>query len=308
MNILYHGTLDRGETWQHLCAERLPEVDFRCWPDIGDPAEVRCLVAWTPPADLITALPNLEVLFSVGAGIDQLNLDAVPDHVRVVRMVDPGIIEGMAEYVVMATLALHRDMPFFLAEQRAGRWSFRAPPMPSARRVGVMGLGELGRAALDALMPLGFRLSGWSRSAKAIDGVECFAGAEGLEPFLASADILVCLLPLTEDTRGILCRETFAKMPRGAMLINAARGGHLVSADLIKALDSGQLSAAMLDVSDPEPLPEGHPFYAHPAVFLTPHVAAVTRAESAGLVLIDNLGRLAEGAPLVGEVDRTRGY
>lgn len=308
MTVLYHGSTERGDAWARVFAEKAPDMDFRCWPDIGDPAAVRSLVAWAPPADLVSALPNLKVLFSVGAGVDQLRLDEVPDHVRIVRMVEPGIIDGMAEYVVMAVLALHRDLPFFLREQRAGRWSFRAPPLPGERTVGVMGLGELGRAALDALTPFGFRLAGWSRGQKTIDGVECFAGAEGLGSFLATTDILVCLLPLTGDTRGILCRDAFARMPRGAMLINAARGGHLVAADLIKALDAGQLSAVMLDVADPEPLPPGHPFYAHPAVFLTPHVAAVTRAESAALVLIDNLRRLAEGSPLIGEVDRARGY
>ncbi|MEJ2409438.1 MAG: glyoxylate/hydroxypyruvate reductase A [Novosphingobium sp.] len=308
MNILYHGARDRGEVWQRLCAEKLPEVDFRCWPDIGDPAEVRCLVAWTPPADLIAALPNLEVLFSVGAGIDQLNLDAVPGHVRVVRMVEQGIIKGMAEYVVMAALALHRDMPFFLAEQRAGRWSYRHTRLASQTRVGVMGLGELGKAALEMLKPLGFPLSGWSRSAHRIEGVTGYAGAAELGAFLAQADILVCLLPLTEETRDILCRETFRLMPQGAAVINAARGGHLVAQDLIEALDSGHLRAAMLDVTLPEPLPEGHPFYSHPAIFLTPHVAAETRHETAGEVLVDNIGRLLSGQPLIGEVDRGRGY
>jgi glyoxylate/hydroxypyruvate reductase len=283
-------------------------VRFSCWPDAGNLAEIRHIVAWTLPDEIITALPNLEILFSVGAGIDQLDTARLPAHLRIVRMVEPGIIGTMADYVAMAALALHRDLPFHLAEQRAGRWSWRDVAPAQQCRVGVMGLGELGRASLANLAPLGFRLSGWSRSYYAIEGVDCFAGEAGLAPFLTGCDILVCLLPLTDETRHILNRDTFAMLPRGAKLINAARGGHLVQDDLLAALDSGQLASAMLDVTDPEPLPAGHPFYAHPAILLTPHVAGITRTDSAVVSLIDNLGRLLRGEPLVGEVDRRRGY
>lgn len=309
MTFLYHGLEARGAIWADIFAARVPQLPFRRWGhDAVDPAEVRWLAAWNAPADFIAQFPNLEVLFSVGAGIDQLPLDALPPQVRVVRMVEQGIITGMAEYVAMACLALHRDLPFFISEQRAGRWTYRHTRLAHKTRVGVMGLGELGKAALEMLKPLGFALSGWSRSAHDIDGVTCFAGQQGFEAFLAQADIFVCLLPLTEETRGILCRETFEKMPRGSAVVNAGRGGHLVADDLIAALDSGQLRAAMLDVTVPEPLPEGHPFYSHPAIFLTPHVAAETRHATAGGVLADNVLRLLAGEPLLGEVDRTRGY
>ena len=171
-----------------------------------------------------------------------------------------------------------------------------------------MGLGELGRAALASLAPHGFRLLGWSRSQHRLEGVQCFSGDGGLAPFLAQSDILVCLLPLTTDTRRILNRTTFAAMPKGARLLNVARGGHLVQEDLLAALDSGQLAAAMLDVTDPEPLPAGHPFYSHPAILLTPHVAGITRTVSAVHSLIDNLRHLLKGEPPVGEIDRRRGY
>ncbi|MFY7836606.1 MAG: 2-hydroxyacid dehydrogenase [Novosphingobium sp.] len=309
MTFLYHGLEARGAIWADIFAARVPQLPFRRWGhDAVDPAEVRWLAAWNAPADFIAQFPNLEVLFSVGAGIDQLPLDALPPQVRVVRMVEQGIITGMAEYVAMACLALHRDLPFFISEQRAGRWTYRHTRLGAETRVGVMGLGELGKAALEMLKPLGFALSGWSRSAHNIDGVTCFAGADGFDAFLAQADIFVCLLPLTEETRGILCRETFEKMPRGSAVVNAGRGGHLVADDLIAALDSGQLRAAMLDVTVPEPLPEGHPFYGHPAIFLTPHVAAETRHATAGGVLADNVLRLLADEPLLGEVDRTRGY
>ncbi|MFN4135483.1 MAG: 2-hydroxyacid dehydrogenase [Novosphingobium sp.] len=309
MMMLYHGLEERGRVWAQIMAERVPHLPFRRWGhDAVDPAEVRFLATWNAPADFVAQFPNLEVVFSVGAGIDQLPIADLPPQVRVVRMVEQGIITGMAEYVAMACLAMHRDLPFFINEQRAGRWTYRHTRLAAETRVGIMGLGELGKAALEVLKPLGFTLSGWSRSAHRIAGVACHAGAEGFEAFLAGANTFVCLLPLTHETRGILCRETFGKMPRGSAVINAGRGGHLVADDLIAALDSGHLRAAMLDVTDPEPLPAGHPFYSHPAIFLTPHVAAETRHATAGEVLADNVIRLLEGAPLVGEVDRTRGY
>lgn len=308
MELLYHGNPARGLAWQEAVTCALPEVRFTCWPDAVNPAEIRHIVAWTLPDEVIAALPNLEVLFSVGAGIDQLDTARLPEQLRIVRMIEPGIIGTMADYVSMATLALHRDLPFHVAEQRAGRWSWRDVAPAQQCRVGVMGLGELGRASLAKLAPLGFRLSGWSRSQYAIEDVDCFAGEAGLAPFLAGCDILVCLLPLTDETRHILNRNTFAKLPRGAKLINAARGGHLVQDDLLAALESGQLASAMLDVTDPEPLPAGHPFYTHSAILLTPHVAGITRTDSAAVSLIDNLGRLLRGEPLVGEVYRRRGY
>jgi len=308
MRVLHYGDERRGKAWAEAIASQLPEVVFRCWPDDEDLAETTHLVAWKLPDTLVTALPKLEVLFSVGAGIDQLALDRVPPGVRVIRMIEPGITETMADYISMAVFALHRDLPFHLAAQRAGEWIWRDVPPARERKVGIMGLGELGRAALVALAPHGFGLSGWSRSRHDIEGVRCFAGQGELPQFLASADIVACLLPLTDETRGILCNRTFAMMQRGASLINAGRGGHLVQDDLLDALEAGQLSAAILDVTTPEPLPEDHPFYAHPSILLTPHVAGITRTGTSVTALIENLRRELEGLPLIGEVDLKRGY
>lgn len=308
MALLHVGGEARGAAWRNVFANELPEVEFRCWPDVGNARDIRYLIAWTLTPELIDSLPGLEILFSVGAGVDQLDLSIVPDHVRVVRMIEPGITTTMTEYVVTAVLALHRDLPFYLREQRAGRWSPAPTLLCSERRVGIMGLGELGRASLAALAPYGFPLRGWSRSAHSIPGVECFAGADELHAFLGACDILVCLLPLTDETRGILCRDLFERLPRGARIVNAARGGHLVAPDLLQALEQGQIATAMLDVTDPEPLPEGHPFYEHPAVFLTPHVSGVTRVETAVHSIIANLRREQAGLPLNGEIDRRRGY
>jgi len=308
MQVLYYGDERRGKAWAEAIARQLPEVDFRCWSDDQTLAETTHLVAWTLPDALVPSLPRLQVLFSVGAGIDQLALDRLPPGVRVIRMIEPGITETMADYISMAVFALHRNLPFHLAAQRAGEWIWRDVPPARERKVGIMGLGELGRAALAALAPHGFELSGWSRSRHDIKGVRCFAGQAELPQFLASADIVACLLPLTDETRGLLCSRTFAMMRRGASLINAGRGGHLVQHDLLEALDTGQLSAAILDVTTPEPLPEGHPFYEHPSILLTPHVAGITRTESAVAALIDNLRRELKGLPAIGEVDLRRGY
>lgn len=307
-SIVHCGDPKRGAAWSEIFARDMPHVPFHCWPDIGDPQDVRYLIAWTLSEEVIAALPNLEVLFSIGAGVDQLDLSILPPHVRVIRMIEPGITTTMAEYVTMAVLALHRDLPALVAGQRAGTFPYMPVRMARERSVGIMGLGELGQAALRMLAPIGFRLSGWSRSKREIEGVECFHGADGMDAFLGAVDILVCLLPLTDDTRGILCRKTFAKLPKGAALINVARGGHLVQDDLIEALDNGQIGQAILDVSTPEPLPENHALRGHPAVFLTPHIAGVTRIDTAVYALMDALAGVMAGKPVAGDIDRSRGY
>lgn len=306
--ILHTGDPARGNLWQTNFAEQMPQVDFRCWPDVGNPQDIRYLIAWTLDPELVADLPNLEVLFSIGAGVDQLDLSCLPEHVRVVRMIEAGITTTMVEYVSMAALCLHRDLPFYLSEQRKGQWSYQEVRFCSERTVGVMGLGELGKATLESLRQLGFKTAGWSRSGAEIEGTRCYAGADEMDLFLAQCEILVCLLPLTADTRGILSRDRFARMPHGSSLINVARGGHLVEQDLLDALETGQLRYAFLDVSDPEPLPADHPFYRHPAIMLTPHIAGVTRKDTAIHALLANVHRALAGEPMHGEVDRARGY
>jgi glyoxylate/hydroxypyruvate reductase A len=223
-------------------------------------------------------------------------------------MVEPGIINGMVEYVSLAVLALHRDFFDYVAAKAARVWDPLEVPPASARTIGVMGMGALGRAVLERLATYGFRLRGWNRSLRAMDGVESFAGADQLQPFLEGCDVLICLLPLTPATKGILNRKLFSALPAGAALINVGRGPHLVDADLLEALDSGRLSRAILDVTEPEPLPAEHPFWAHPRVFLTPHVASMTQPESAAPILLENVRRHQRGEPLADVIDRCRGY
>ena len=308
MTVLYKANMVRGAEWARFFAERAPDVPFRLWPDVGDPAEVRYLVAWVPPDDIATTFPNLELVFSVGAGVDQFDVTKLPAHLPLVRMLEPGIAETMVEYVTMAVLALHRDLLDFISQQKKQVWhEIRITPA-KRRRVGVMGLGQLGQAALDRLKAFGFPLLGWNRSPREIEGVTCHAGAGSLPDFLSQTDILVCLLPLTDETRGILNAELFARLPRGAGLVNVGRGPHLVEADLLAALDSGVLSGAVLDVTDPEPPPAGHPFWSHPRILLTPHNASMTTPDTAVDFVLDVIDRHRRGDELPGLVDRTRGY
>ncbi|MBH5390864.1 2-hydroxyacid dehydrogenase [Bradyrhizobium diversitatis] len=308
MTVLYKANMVRGAEWARFFAERAPDVPFRLWPDIGDPAAVRYLVAWVPPDDIATTFPNLELVFSVGAGVDQFDTTKVPAHIPLVRMLEPGIAETMVEYVTMAVLGLHRDLLDFIGQQKQQVWrEIRITPA-RRRRVGVMGLGQLGQAVLERLKMFGFPLLGWNRSPREIEGVICYAGADALPEFLAQADILVCLLPLTDQTRGILNAELFARLPRGAGLVNVGRGPHLVEADLLAALDSGALSGAVLDVTDPEPLPAGHPFWSHPRILLTPHNASMTTPDTAVDFVLDVIARHRRGEELPGLVDRSRGY
>ena len=308
MQILYKSDPQRGALWQQWLAQHAPDIQLHLWPEIGDPQEIEVLIAWQPPEKLMETFPNLKVLLSVGAGADQFDLAALPPGLPVVRMIEPGLTQGMVEYVTFAVFGLHRDMVRYLQQQREEKWLAHSVKPAATRRVGVMGLGELGQAALRQLASFGFDCAGWSRTPRELDGVECFHGAAQLGAFLARSDILVCLLPLTAETRGLLNRDLFSQLPRGAALVQAGRGAQLSHQDLLDALDSGQLGAAVIDVTDPEPLPPAHPFWRHPAIWLTPHIASQTQNESAVAALLENLRRYQRGEPMIGLIDRTRGY
>ena len=308
MTFLYKSAAERGAVWARHFAAHAPDVPFRIWPDIGDPAAVRYLAAWTLTEDFATTFPNLDVLFCVGAGVDQLDLSKVPARITVVRMIEPGLVDGMVEYATLAVLALHRDWPAYLGQQRERQWKALPVCRAASRRVGVMGMGVLGCAVLAKLRGFGFPCAGWGRTKRTVEGIECFAGAESLPAFLARTDILVSLLPLTESTRGLLGRRVFEALPSGAALVSVGRGAQVVQEDLLAALDAGRLSAAVLDVTSPEPLPPEHPLWAHPRVIVTPHIASETQPESSARVILENVLRHRRGEPLAGIVDRSRGY
>ncbi|SEE29840.1 2-hydroxyacid dehydrogenase [Ruania alba] len=297
----------RAQIFSDRFARDLPDVPCITAPDAVDPTQVRYLLTWDAPPDL-DRYTGLEVLFSIGAGVDQLDLDAVPPHVAVVRMIEPGLVATMQEYATMAVLMLHRELPRYLEQQRAGQWNNHPVRPARGRRVGVLGLGMLGQAVLASLAPFGFELAGWSRSAKQVDGVRCLHGEAALPGFLAETDILICLLPLVESTAKILDADLFAALPRGAGLVHVGRGGHLDQAALLEALDSGHLAGAVLDVTDPEPLPADDPLWHHPRVVLTPHVAGATQAETAADAVIANIRRIQAGERPEGLVDRALGY
>ncbi|WP_034851223.1 2-hydroxyacid dehydrogenase [Inquilinus limosus] len=306
--LLYKSDPIRGAVWNRVFREEAPDIALQVWSPDAPPSDAAYLVAWIPPEDLERSVPRLEVLFGLGAGVDHLDLDRLPPRVQLVRMVDPDLTRSMIEYVLYAVLALHRDIPAYFADQREGRWSPRPVRRAADRTVGVMGLGVLGRAAAEALRDLGFAVRGWSASEKEIPGVACFAGPAALQDFLRSCEVLVCLLPLTDATRGILNAAAFSALPAGAGLVNVGRGGHVVEADLLAALESGQVSAAMLDVLATEPPAPDHPLLCHPKVMLTPHVASATHPESAARQVIRAIRRHRDGLPLENVVDRRQAY
>jgi glyoxylate/hydroxypyruvate reductase A len=309
MALVFRTDAGRAAAWGDAFKRQMPTLDLRMWDEPGDIADIEFAVVWQPPRGVLRTFPNLKAIFSIGAGVDHLFSDPeLPEGVPVVRMVELELTRGMTEYVVLHVLRHHRRQREMDANQRAEKWEMISVPTAPARKVGIMGLGELGGAAARALVALEFDVAGWSRSPKVISGVECFHGDFGMDAFLARTEILICLLPLTAETEGILNADLFAKLPKGASLINAARGGHQVEEDIVAALDSGQLSEATLDVFRDEPLPAGHPCWRHPRVTVTPHNASLTDPDGAVGQIIDNIHCIRRGEPPTNIVDPKAGY
>jgi glyoxylate/hydroxypyruvate reductase A len=302
--------IGNAEAWRDTFAAQLPDLEIRIWPEAGDPSEIEYLAFMRPDFDVLPDFPNLRAMFSRSAGVE-----AFIHHPRLPKAplgkIEPdGGDPMMTEYVVMHVLRFHREMPRYEAAQKNREWLRTRIVRPEERRIGFLGLGLMAKAPAVVLKSLGFPVAAWVRSSRPSgeDGIEIFAGADRLAPFLARTDIAVCLLPLTRETEGILCARNFALMPRGAMVINIGRGKHVVEHDLLAALDSGQLSYAALDALWPEPLPHDNPLWTHPKVTVMPHVARRPTVRQLVSEIAANLQSLAAGAGLLQEIDREREY
>lgn len=306
--LLHIGSEARGERWRTLLPALVPGLTVRLYPDIGDRAAITHVAAWTLPEGLLDRLPNVTMLLSVGAGVDQLRADALPERIALVRTVEPALVDAMADYAALAVLALHRDLPHYLTAQRRGAWEPQGVRAKAARRVTILGLGDMGGAIAARIAALGFPVAGWSRRPRDLPGIDCRHGPAALPGLLAMSDILICALPLTAATRHLLNADTFALLPPEAAVVNMGRGGHLDQDALLAKLDSGRIAAAMLDVTDPEPLPADHPLWRHPRVILTPHVAAETDIDGGARAVAAAILAHRTGQRPPGLVDRAAGY
>lgn len=290
-----------------LLQETLPAARYSVWPD---PAclDADVAVCWNTPPGLYERMPRLKMVHSIAAGVDNILPSVASADLPVCRVVDEGLTRGMVEYVLWAVLYFHRSFDLALQQQRFHHWS-RPRLRPAAEcLVGVMGLGALGRSVAAALVGQGYRVSGWARSTHIIEGVQTHAGQDGFDGFLSSCDILVNLLPLTDDTRGLLSSDLFSRLPAGACVVGCGRGEHLVIDDLVSALKSGHLRGAVLDVFPQEPLDMGSPLWDMQSVVVTPHMATMASPQAVVQQVTENIRRLQQGQPLLNRVDASRGY
>jgi len=286
-----------------------PTLNVEVWPDISDPEIVEFALCWDQPPHVLDQFPKLKCISSIGAGVEHLlNDTTVPAGIPLVRLVDDDLKQSMAEYVMLGVLEHFRRFSDYRRQQEKARWEELQIQHISQLGIGIMGVGEMGEYVAGKLSDFGFRVFGWNRSRELTGNMQVYSGYDKLGEFLKGADILVCLLPLTDETENILSAQTFNQLPSNAYLINAGRGGHLVDADLLSALDSGRLSGALLDVFGEEPLPEQHPFWSHEKITVTPHIASVTNPESASAQLVENYRRVLTNEPLLNLVDIDCGY
>ena len=309
MDVVADFPWENGQEWVDELRRQAKAHRVHVWPDIPDPATIRAAIVWTPDAKLLRGLDNLAALIVPGAGVDQLFRSAgdLPD-LPIVRLADPVMATRMAEFVLAMVLDHHRQFGRYREQQKSAVWTRHFHPDAGDIKVGLLGLGVMGTAVARHLQAIGYAVTGWSRSEKSIAGIETVAGEASLQPLIASSDVLVCLLPLTEATRGILNISLFDAMPEGALVINAARGGHLVVPDLLEALDRGKLGAAVLDVFEDEPLPPESPLWRHPKVTVTPHVASLSNPVTGVRQIVHALDRIEAGERPDHLVDRNAGY
>jgi glyoxylate/hydroxypyruvate reductase len=306
--LIFYSEFDDPQAWKTTLTAELPDIDFHTDPAAVDRATVHYALAWKPPKGFFAHFPNLKLVTNLGAGVDSLvGRDDLPD-VPIFRLSDTRMISLMTSYVLFSVIRYARDIPIFERAQRRSEWRYVHPRALSDIRVGVLGLGELGGPAAQALAALGFDVRGWSRNQKSLPGVTCKAGLDTLDAFLANTEILVVMLPLTPETRGLLDARRLSLLPAGAKLINASRGAVVDEAALLAALQSGQVAEATLDVFTVEPLPPEHAFWRMDNVLITPHLASITVPEAAAREVAESIRRVRNGLPPLHQIDPRRGY
>ncbi|HEX6144845.1 MAG TPA: glyoxylate/hydroxypyruvate reductase A [Geminicoccaceae bacterium] len=309
MRVVFHCPWANARGWLEVLRAAGPELHFAAAEEIDEPGEVEAAVVWNPPVGFFDPYPNLRIVSVLGAGADYLFVPGMRlPEVPITRIVDPVMTERMAGWVLATTLHFHRQLDRYLVQQRERRWLRHEHPDFGEVRIGILGQGAMGSASARLLAGVGYRVAGWSRTPKALPGIESFAGDEALAPFLARTDVLVCLLPLTPATRGILRASTFGALAEGAIVLNAGRGAHLVEDDLLDALASGRLRGAALDVFAEEPLPVGHPFWTHPQILLTPHVASLTNPRTGAEQVVAAIRAVRDGREPSNRIDPGRAY
>ena len=292
--------------WIEGLAAALPGAEVYEWQPGMPPADHA--VVWAPPQKFIDEQPALRGIFNTGAGVDALLKLRLPRDAVIVRLEDAGMSVQMAEFVCHALIRHFRELDAYERDSAQARWGFRKPRLREDYPVGVMGMGVLGQRVARAVAAFEFPVRGWSRSPREVPGVRCFAGEQGFQDFLTASRVLVCLLPLTADTAGIMNRDTLSRLRPGGYVINVARGAHLVDEDLLALLDEGHLAGAALDVFRTEPLPAHHPFWRHPKISVTPHTSARTLRDESIAQVARKILAFQRGEPIAGVVDRQRGY
>lgn len=309
MSVLIVAPGRDSENWVKALKNQHPGMNVYVYPEEHEQEEVEFALTWNHPRGLFKNYPNLKVIASMGAGVDHILSDnALPENIKVTKVVDDTLTEDMGDFVLSQVMNHIRGLHGYTKNQNKKEWNRSQYKRPQNTKVGIMGLGVLGNAVADKLHKNYFQVYGWSRTEKDCDNVTSFHGKDQLEEFLNNAEILVCLLPLTEDTKNILNADLFDMLPEGAYVINVARGEHLVEHDLMEMINNGHLSGASLDVFREEPLPEEHPFWDHEKINITPHIASVTKPESVVPQIAENYDRMNDGEELKNVVERERGY
>jgi glyoxylate/hydroxypyruvate reductase A len=307
-HIYFNSEMDSADEWRQALASQFDEFKFSVGDDVDDPDSVDVAMVWTLPDGGLERFVNLRAILSLGAGINQLDLQRLPKHVPLARLVDASLTRTMVDYAKTAVYRYHRRFHIFERQSRERNWTYIPATLTAGTTVGVLGLGEIGREISFALRHEGFNVRGWSRSPKQLDNVETYTGRDGLTSMVGRCAIVINVLPLTDETRHILCRELFAHFSNGTCLINMGRGMHLVETDLLDAIDMGKVEEATLDVASIEPLPDSHPFWNHPNILITPHVAGASNPMTAVANIAANIRKALAGERLSQQLDVDRGY